>query len=673
MLVGCSKPSTDKDATLVSIATSGTVVTSYIVGDSFIKPKIVATYSNKTTKDVTSSTTFSGYNMSEPETYTVIASYTEKEITKTCNFAITVEESGGQRDYGYDYYDRYYGNLTWTDGEDLKEKLHDIISTDYTSLKYASNWDINKKADRALDDQEMVDVVYGNDNEPIDATYNGSRGWQREHAFAASLMTGFTSGDAVTSNQGRATDFHNLLASNNSGNTSRGNKNFGMADPNDDGIETDSQGYQDRGSYKFDTYNFEPSDYDKGRLARAVFYMGVRYTEEETQDITTKLTYNAEDAAKYGQATTTVHITATYKPLEIVEEYVPYSKVTYTNYYYAETPEIQALVNQYGAGPEGYARYSYDNCRFAIGNLSTLLSWNSFSVDLEEVQHNETVYSYSYDGKIQGNRNPFIDYPGLVEYVYGSKKNESGDLRYIKPSYLSLHLNEEGINHYAIKTANREFGVGDTFDKDCYTLVGIKSDFSEVPIDFQNTNEPYTFVAADVGTKTLEINTPKNTIKISVSVSEHSENEFSYVYQVEGSGKFNKNFASGSEVTLGDITWVVSWSNSEAAPVSNSSTYGYQFGTGAKPCQTFTLQSKNSLSNVNKVYLKGTCAANNSMNYSMKVGSTTVASGTYTRGSTAPDMMGGELSTPASGKVTITLSNLAAAVYIHTIYLNQVS
>ena len=51
---------------------------------------VTALYSDNTTADVTSSTTFSGYNMAVSGDYTVTASYTEGGITETATYEFTV-------------------------------------------------------------------------------------------------------------------------------------------------------------------------------------------------------------------------------------------------------------------------------------------------------------------------------------------------------------------------------------------------------------------------------------------------------------------------------------------------------------------------------------------------------------------------------------------------------
>ena len=76
--------------TLSSISVSG-YTTSFTAGDTFsFGGTVTATYSDSTSANVTSSATFSGYNMNTAGNYTVTASYTEGGVTKTATYAITV-------------------------------------------------------------------------------------------------------------------------------------------------------------------------------------------------------------------------------------------------------------------------------------------------------------------------------------------------------------------------------------------------------------------------------------------------------------------------------------------------------------------------------------------------------------------------------------------------------
>ena len=194
------------------------------------------------------------------------------------------ESSSSEEDHdkpAYDY-NGYYSNLvSWEDGEDLKQQLHNIIrGKDYNPVPYkkssGANWLSNTYADRSLVDFDFVDGVYSDVD--IDKTKT-QQGWQREHAFCATLMTGSLSQDAVNY-LGRATDFHNLFAASAYGNNSRGNKNFGFADKSAETYVDRTVNNGDDG-YSFDEKNFEPGNHDKGRLARAIFYMATMYSEEE--------------------------------------------------------------------------------------------------------------------------------------------------------------------------------------------------------------------------------------------------------------------------------------------------------------------------------------------------------------------------------------------------------
>ena len=97
---GYAKPSSDTingynggvtpEVTLSSITISGQKTT-FDVGDTFtFGGTVTAHYSDNTTANVTSSATFSGYDMSEDGNQTVTVSYTEGGVTKTTTYNITV-------------------------------------------------------------------------------------------------------------------------------------------------------------------------------------------------------------------------------------------------------------------------------------------------------------------------------------------------------------------------------------------------------------------------------------------------------------------------------------------------------------------------------------------------------------------------------------------------------
>lgn len=81
--------------TLSSIDISGQK-TSFTVGDSYsFGGKVTAYYTDSTTADVTSNSSFAGYDMSTVGNQTVTVSYTEGSVTKTVTYQITVNASGG--------------------------------------------------------------------------------------------------------------------------------------------------------------------------------------------------------------------------------------------------------------------------------------------------------------------------------------------------------------------------------------------------------------------------------------------------------------------------------------------------------------------------------------------------------------------------------------------------
>ena len=119
--------------------------------------------------------------------------------------------------------------------------------------------------------QDKVYLLYNdNDDFKVEGT---STNWQREHCFPASLMTGYTTGDA-TDFLGTATDFHNLYASYSSGNSAHSNLCYGEV-KNFEGevsIKGNAQYIPD--------VTFEPNDMDKGKVSRAIFYIATMFGDD---------------------------------------------------------------------------------------------------------------------------------------------------------------------------------------------------------------------------------------------------------------------------------------------------------------------------------------------------------------------------------------------------------
>ena len=533
------------------------------------------------------------------------------------------EESSSEEIPTYDpslFYDGYYSSITsWEDGEDLKEQLYTLLHNDnYHPLNYNKpNWVSNSLADKSLKDFQYVDAVYSANDISVDMTH---RGWQREHAFPATLMTGSQSSEAVRF-LGRATDFHNLFASDASGNMSRGNKNYGVADKT-------SESYQDRTTgggydgYSFDEMTFEPAAYDKGRLARAIFYMATMYSKDEF------------DSAN------NVYM----KGLQIVEDNVPYV-----------------------AG---------DNCHFAIGHLSELLSWNEYPVDYLEMQHNQSVYSdiieihtNPYDNYAQGNRNPFVDYPELVEYVYGDKKDEAGELKYMKPTYLNLNMDKDEFNHYAIEYAKREYGYEETLTKDDYSIVAVNNNmtYQRVSEGVSNSLDGYTFSNSDPDNLKATIYVSNETLSYDISLNPMNNCSFN-------TGALNKTglaINTTKEVTYNNEKFDVSITGGTGLTISNDSQGGFYLGSGTsgKDLQSITFTSKSTYY-FDRLFIK--CRANNqssAFSLTVKVGEETVINGISIRDNGGIHRIYGGHFAPTYGQISIILKG-SNALRIHSFAFN---
>ena len=603
------------------------------------------------------------------------------------------------------YYNNYYGDLTWENTQDLKNKLYAIISNNVTPLKYGgspANWETNQFADQDLYDFSYVNGVYISD--PLLKTATKSA-WEREHAFCASLMCGVSTGAAVTS-LGRSTDFHNLFAAYNSGNGSRGNKDLGYA-------YKESAKYSEIGDSSYAGDIFEANDVDKGRLARAIFYMGLMYDTTDTVDVSETWEYSGPDKDTHSGDTKTVHVNYDEKPLRILEDYVEYSHVSLNSFMYSEKAEVNTLIEYYRdlvreEKPSqetdnydvfrelAYEKYVDSSMPFAIGLRSDLLKWNSFAVDHLEMQHNESVYSHycTFSKGTQGNRNPFVDYPQLVDYIYGDLKDVPGSLSELTPSYLALEMDEDEIHHYAVESETiKTFESGTKPTVDDFNIKAIKNDLSEgILYKSKISVEDYTFTDDDVlPGKVITITTDKNTLKVPCKVTSESVITFdtcTWNHIDDNTKDHNKECYKpwsgnvANNATFSGLSFVVTVGNEQVVTgdkITNSGTNGTKFGTGNDPYKPdyLTFETKEAINfdgktKVNAVYVIASTASSPTYNYEIFIGDVSVKSGTFNGSNVELSVLlasGHEL----EGKVKIAFTNVTAAINIRGLAINAIA
>jgi endonuclease I len=169
----------------------------------------------------------------------------------------------------YDPPASYYTAATGT-GAALKSQLHTIITTGDASRSYDDLRSDLQITDADPNDPSKLRVVYNNGISITKNTvgsipgWDGGVTWNREHSWPQSRGVDTTSAPD-------GTDMFHLFSSKNSDNTARGNLNYGGA-----------FGQQNRGQVSDGGTKYYPGDADAGLIARAEFYMAVRYDGSET-------------------------------------------------------------------------------------------------------------------------------------------------------------------------------------------------------------------------------------------------------------------------------------------------------------------------------------------------------------------------------------------------------
>ncbi len=115
-------------------------------------------------------------------------------------------------------------------------------------------------------------------------------------------------------------------------------------------------------------------------------------------------------------------------------------------------------------------RYNESLTRGGIDMLNTLLEWNALDpVDVSEQQRNDDIWGY------QNNRNPFVDHPEYIDYIWGSTSPNtviqfSMNSISLPESYGSINVNLNLINPGDEQTSVEVYIIsGDNSDVDGFT------------------------------------------------------------------------------------------------------------------------------------------------------------------------------------------------------------
>lgn len=259
----------------------------------------------------------------------------------------------------------YYQGADIKRGAELKTALFQIISP-HTVISYTPGvWEAFKQID--IRDDGCIWEIYscisnftpGDDQDKGDEVDEGLK-YNREHAMPKSWFNE----DKTDTNYPMYTDLHHLFPTDRYVNTMRSNYPYGEVDKSLNPTKQSKEGFSKFGicdpEIGYTVTNgkarvFEPNDEYKGDLARAYFYMATAYESYKNG-------FGKERSPK------------DWKSDMLTSDIYPF---------------------------------------FTDWALKMLMRWSQQDpVSEKEISRNEGIFA------IQGNRNPFVDYPGLEKYIW---------------------------------------------------------------------------------------------------------------------------------------------------------------------------------------------------------------------------------------------------------------
>ena len=179
----------------------------------------------------------------------------------------------------------YYGGIdaATLGASGLKSALHDLIDA-HTVVSYSNAWDALVVLDRAPSDSSKVRLIYSDHLHDAVSARGVSTGWNREHSWPKSYGVDYSGPDY--------SDLHMLYAADWNVNSARSNLYF---DDCTSGCTSPAHSEAATTTAK-DSQRFQPPADRRGDIARAMFYMAVRYDGSDTNTMDLELS-ETPDAA----------------------------------------------------------------------------------------------------------------------------------------------------------------------------------------------------------------------------------------------------------------------------------------------------------------------------------------------------------------------------------------
>lgn len=180
----------------------------------------------------------------------------------------------------------YYDSADTATASALRASLNDIVTAGSVRVGYGNTNAALSLTDEDPDNPSNVILIYSGDSRPKSGSSGeadldpATGGWNREHAFPQSAFNGV---------EPMRSDLHALFPCDTDLNTRRSDHPYGIVD--DPAHYSDFFGNRDSGGAQA---IFMPRPEDRGRVARAILYMDIRYEGEGSEpDLTVVDTYPA--------------------------------------------------------------------------------------------------------------------------------------------------------------------------------------------------------------------------------------------------------------------------------------------------------------------------------------------------------------------------------------------